>query len=169
MKITGYALREAIKQHQLRMDTLARSFNGSLKVFPGESKESPAALVESFLQEERAIAQLQVAQMRFNLAVFVQFQGGRISLAEAIKRIGGVARAEKMWRSAAGPKEDRFGYHNEDVRDVNQIRATSTVTPNEAVKNATSIAKQSGALRAAIAVANATEVEIEDLDSALIE
>jgi hypothetical protein len=46
MRVTGYMLREAIKQHELRRDTAASAFDGSLKVFPGETKEAPGLIVD---------------------------------------------------------------------------------------------------------------------------
>lgn len=170
MKITGYALRETIKQHELRRDTAAQSFDGSLKAFPKEDKPSPQSVVEQFLVAERAIAQLQVAQMRYNLAVTVQVAGESMTLAEAIKRVGGEGRSEKMWRSAAGPKKDRYGsYRDEDEIDPTKVRAVPTVTTAEAVKLATQAGKRAGAMRAAIATANATSIEIEGLFPALFE
>lgn len=170
MKITGYALREAIKQFELRRDTASRGFNGTLKAFPDEKKDKPQEVVNQYLAAEKAIAQLQVAQMRYNLAVTVEILGEKMTLAEAIKRVGGPARAEKMWRTAAGPVADRYGgYHNEDVRDPNQVRSTATVTPQEATKLASASAKQAGAYRAAIATGNAREIELENLDASLFE
>ncbi len=169
MKTTGYALREAIKQFELRRDTAARAFNGTLKAFPDDKKDKPTEVVAQFLTAEKAISRLQVAQMRYNLVVTVEVQGEKMTLAEAIKRIGGDARAEKMWRSAAGPAPERYGYNNDDVRDPNQVRATATITAGEATKLASGAAKRAGAFRAAIAVGNAREIELEDLDPALFE
>lgn len=171
MKITGYALREAIKQHELRRDTAAHGFNGSLKAFPGEVKDTPSKVIETFLSAETAIARLQVAQMQYNLIVTVTpTMGEKMSLAEAIKRVGGLGRVEKMWRSAAGPKKDRYGnYLDEDEIDPTRVRSKPTMTPTEAVKMATAAGKRAGALRAAIATSNATQVEIEGLDPELFE
>jgi len=177
MKVTGYMLREAIKQHELRRDTAASAFDGSLKKFPNEDKEAPGALVDKFLVAEKAIAKLQTAQMRYNLAVVVQvtglgpYDGDRtdLTLAEAIKTVGGCGRAEKMWRSAANPnKKDRYGY-NDDELDPTRVRAVATIKPSEAMAQATVAGKRAGNLRAAIATANAKEVEIEDLSPALFE
>lgn len=169
MKVTGYQLREAIKQHELRKDTAAGEFSGSLKKFPEEVKDEPVKVVERFLAAEGAIAQLQVAQMRYNLAVTVTYGSGTVTLAEAIKRVGGEGRVEKMWRTATNPKTDRYGYGDADSRDPTQIRAISTISTSEVVKLATVAGKRAGALRAAIATANAREVEIEDLTPALFE
>jgi hypothetical protein len=170
MKITGYQLREAIKQQELRRDTAARAFNGTLKAFPEEKKEKPQDVVGQFLQAEQAIARLQVAQMRYNLGVQIEVHSLKMTLAEAIKLIGGDARAEKMWRSAAGPAPDRYGYgQNDDVRDPNQVRAVATITASEATKLASGAAKRAGGLRAAIAVGNAREFELEGLEPTLFE
>lgn len=170
MKTTGYALREALKQHELLRDTASRAFDGSLKKFDDEEKETSQSVVEQFLIAERAIAKLQVAQMRFNLAVQVDVLGEKMSLGEAIKRVGGEGRAEKMWRSATGPKNDRYSYgSNADERDPSKIVAKPTITAGEATKLASAAAKRAGAFRAAIATGNAREVEIEDLDSTLFE
>ncbi len=178
MKTTGYALREAIKLQELRRDTAARAFNGSLKAFPQPAelaskvpvKETPQQVVAVFLKAEASIAKLQVAQARYNLLVTVTVEGVTLTLSEAIKSIGGVARAEKMWRTAAGPKPDRYAsYSNEDEIDPTKLRAIPTITPTEAVKLAAQVAKRAGALRAGIATGNTREVEIEDLDPALFE
>lgn len=168
MKTTGYALREAIKQHELRKDTAAGSFDGSLKKWPGEEKEHPTKVVETFLQAESAIARLQTAQAQYNLKVQVEYDGRRISLSEAIKLIGGIARSEKMWRAVAAPKKDRYGI-DRDERNADVVVAVATMTTSEAVKLAQAAAKRAGALRAAIATANAQEVEIENLDGSLFE
>ena len=171
MKTSGYALREAIKQHELRRDTAAKLFNTSLKTFPGEKKdETPQALVTRFLNAETAIALLQTAQAKYNLRVTfdVLSPSTRMTLSEAIKRIGGIARVEKMWRSAAGPGKESL-YADHDVRDPTQVRSTPTISINEIVKLATQAGKQAGQLRAAIATANAREVEIEDLEPSLFE
>lgn len=168
MKTTGYALREAIKQHELRKDTSAGAFDGSLKKWPGDEKEHPTKVVESFLMAEAAIARIQTAQARYNLMVMVEHDGRKVSLSEAIKLIGGIARAEKMWRSVATPKKDRYAM-DRDERQAGVVVAVATMTTTEAVKLAQTAAKRAGALRAAIATANAQEVEIENLDPSLFE
>lgn len=168
MKTNGYALREAIKQQTLRQETAFRAFSGSLKAFPGETKPHPNEIMETYVRAEKAVAKLQIAQMRYNLMVQVTVTGEQMALGEAIKRVGGVARAEKLWRSATGPKPDRYG-RDEDERDPSKIIAAPTVAVTEAVARASQMARQAGALREAIATGNAREVEIEDLDASLFE
>lgn len=169
MKTTGYDLRDALKQHELLRDTAAAAFNGSLKAFAGEKKESPEEIVAAFLKAEDAISRLQTAQMRYNLLVTVKVGDETMPLALAIKLVGGAARAEKMWKTAVGPKVERGYYGADDVRDPNQLRAEPTVESAQAMKLASAAAKRSSALRRAISGGNAIEVEIEDLDASLFE
>ena len=162
MKISGYGLREAIKQHELRRDTAAGSFNGALMKWPGETKDTPQEVVTAFLEGEAAIAQLQTAQMRYNLAVTIEHEGQTLTLAEGIKRLGGLARAEKMWRSVATPKAERYGSPM-DARERSEgvVTTVPTVSTSEAVRLAQKAAKVAGALRAQIATANAVLVELD--------
>lgn len=169
MKTTGWLLREAIKQNELRRDTAARSFNGTLKKFDDETKQDPEQVVTDFLKFEAAIASLQVAQAQYNLKVRVPFGGRTITLCEAVKLIGGFGRAEKMYRSATGDKPDRYSMRDDNVRDPNQERAKETLSPSKAASLASVQAKIAGRLRAAIATGNGTEVDIDNLDPALFE
>jgi hypothetical protein len=73
------------------------------------------------------------------------------------------------WRGVAVPKKDRYSYRDDDVREANQIRAKATVTTEEATGYARKAAKFASALREAIQVATATEIEIDSLDPALFE
>lgn len=162
MKITGYALREALKAHELTRDTAASMFDPSLKRWPDEEKQSPQSVVDAFLKAEAAIAALQTAQCRYNLAVTVEFEGRVITLAEAIKLVGGLARVEKMWRTIATPKKDRYGY-DQTTRDPNVVMTVMTVSVQEAATLAQASAKRAGSLRALIATANAQSVEDNDV------
>jgi len=169
MEVTGYTLRAAVHQHELRRDTALRAFTGSLRVFPGETKESPTDLMDQFSKAERAIARLQVAQMRYNLKVKVKVDGEEISLAEAIKLVGGLGRTEKMWKTATGPKEDRYSTRSEDQRDPSQVYSQPTISVTEAVRRTAAAGKKSGAMRQAIAIGNSQAVEVEDLETSLFE
>lgn len=168
MKTNGYGLREAIKLHKLRSDEAASSFDSTLKTFESDTKESPQVVVERYLAAEAAVSRLQTAQAEYNLIVKVTVDGVTITLSEAIKRTGGLGRAEKMWRSAASPKKDRYATF-EDTRDPTREHAKSTITAIEASALASKVAKTASRFRAAIATANTTEVDIIDLDPALFE
>ena len=172
-KVTGYQLREAIKRQTLLRDTAAAMFTDSLRKFPGEDKPVPDEMMASFYRADTAIAKLQVAQMRYNLIVkigtFAMMHADQksMTLAEAVKRLGGSGRCEKMWRGAATPTEKRFGY--DETRREDEVRAMPQLTLIEAAKRSSAAAKGVGQLRQAIAVANATEVEVEDLDEELLQ
>jgi hypothetical protein len=168
VKVTGYKIREAIKQWELRKDAASRVFDDSLKIYPGETKEHPVDAVKQYLAAEYAIAKLQEAQAMYNLQVKVPFDGELITLGFAVKALGGLARAEKMWRSATGSKKERYGY-SADERDPNKIYAQTQVSASDALKNATSAAKRASAMRAAIAQGNAEEHEIKTLTEDLFE
>jgi len=169
MKTDGYSLREAIKQWELRKEVAERAFSSSLYKFKDEKKETPKQVVDSYLQAEDAISKLQVAQMRYNLTVQVEVQGEKMSLAEAIKRSGSAGRIEKMWKTAT-PQERHHRYGEDHLtRTPGQERAEATIDAKAVLGLATQAGKRTGAFRAAISTANATKVEIEDLNSALFE
>lgn len=159
MRVTGYKLREAIKQHELRKDALERVLEGALKVFPGEEKPHPREVIGQIAEAERFIALLQTAQVRYNLAV--EAEGQPLSL--AIKMLGGLARTEKLWRKAAGEKKDRYGY-SADERDPTKQYAFNVVTPDESMRESLAAAKQTSELRASIASANAVELDVPGLE-----
>jgi hypothetical protein len=157
--ITGYKLREAIKQQQLRLDATERVLSDSYKAFPGEQKTHPAELIQQIEDIERRIARLQTAQVSYNLVSKVMFEGQTLSLAEAIKVLGGLSRVEKAWRKATGGKEERniYGRDNKDERDPAKQYAAWVVSPNEAIEKSLAAAKRTAELRGLIAVANARE------------
>jgi hypothetical protein len=163
MKITGYKLKEMIKRAEMVRDTVASLFSASLFKFEDETKDSPQKVVEKFQKADLALAQLQTIQARYNLTVEVDVLGEKMTLMEAVKRVGGAGRVEKMWRSASGEKRDRYSsYRDENMtRDKNEIRATATLNKSQALELAQEAAKVAGALRAAIAEGNSREVELD--------
>lgn len=168
MKIDGNMLRMALKQWDMRKDSATKAFTGSLHKFKDETKESPTDIVAELIKAELAIVDLQVAQMRYNLAVLVEVDGKEMSLAEAIKRIGFSGRVEKMWRTACEKKSNRYDYGENLVRDPTQDRAESVLQPKDALRLAMAASKVAGTIQAAIATGNATKVDI-DLSPALFE
>ena len=163
MRVTGYQLREAVKQQVLQRDRVARAFPGSLKAFKDEPpEESPQQLGSTLVSAENAIARLQTVQMRYNLSVRVTVGGETMPLAAAVKMLGGVQRAEKMWRAAATPKTERL--YGSDERTSDTVVKKPTISAKEAQEQVITMARQASALRQAIAVANATAIDIEDKD-----
>lgn len=168
MKMNGYQIREALRRWGLKRDTAASQFDASLKRFDDETdKASPVSVMNSFAFADTKLAVIQVAQDRYNLAVkvpvrFVDGVAREISLAEAVKLVGGAGRAEKMWRSAANPKKERYSYNSdEEVRKEGETRAKPVMTTAQYLAEAEKIARYASSLRAAIALGNGQEVDVE--------
>ena len=172
MKTTGYKLRHAIREAEHIKNIAAGQWDDSLHAFPGEdeTKAAPQVLMAKYVECENRLAALQLAQTRYNLAVTVTVQGQPMTLCEAVKRVGGAGRAEKMWRAASSAeKKDRYGYNRDLTRNSTEIRAVRTISIEAALLEAKRAARYASALREAIEVGNSTEVEIENLDSSLFE
>lgn len=172
MKITGYKLRHAIREAEHVKNLAASQWDDSLHAFPEEraTKASPTSLMAKYVDAENRLARLQLAQTRYNVAVQVDVLGQPMTLCEAVKRVGGAGRAEKMWRTAAGgEKKDRYGYNRDLTRSTTEVRAERTVSVEASLVEAKKAARYAAALREAIEVGNTTEVEIEDLEPSLFE
>jgi len=171
MKVNGYKLREALRRWQLRRETAASQFKTSLTAFPGEDKPSPIALADTMHRADVAIAQLQTAQTTYNLRAVVNFGVGPLPLLALVKSVGACLRLEKLWREAAVVKKDKHIYYSKDpeLRDADQIAAVRQVSFEQAAERAAAAAQKLGALREAIAVGNAQELDIEDLSGSLFE
>ena len=171
MKVTGIQLREAIKRWNLRKDTASTHFNESLWRFPDDESTlpKPQELAEQFAKAEVAVANLQTAQTRYNLAVTISVSGETMTLCDAVKRIGGAGRLEKMWRSAtkATGRDNWRGVAT--TRSKDEVQARRMVSIGDALELATAAGKKAGDLRDAIAVGNTNAIEIEGLDPALLE
>jgi len=107
MKITGYKLQHTLRELAHRRDTAAARFDKVLWKFEDQDKATPQQIMKAYRDAEVTIAKLQTAQGRYNLAITVNVLSETMTLAEAVKRVGGAGRMEKMWRSIAAPKKDR--------------------------------------------------------------
>lgn len=163
MIVTGYLLREAIKQWELRKDAASRVFDTTLTKFPGEEKPIPGDLIDQYFAAEIAIAKLQTAQSAYNLFVSFPFEENeKMTLCEAVKSLGGYSRVEKLWRTASGGgKKDRYYGNSDTERDPEKIYAIQVVTPMDGVEKASVAARRASALRAAIATACTQSVDIQ--------
>jgi hypothetical protein len=170
MEVTGYKLREALRRQTLRRETASSQFNDSLKKFPDEEKATPDDVIKKVRSAEEAIATLQVAQTRYNLAVRVEVPGsrGQRTLLECIKRIGGLGRIEKTWRSAATVKE-RGMFDHDETREPGVVRQQRQLSVDEASARTEQIDRELAVLREVIAVGNAHKVDMEDLDASLFD
>ncbi len=170
MKVTGIQIREAIKRWNLRRDASAGQFSESLWQFTeDENNTKPVDLMKAFQEAEAAIARLQVAQTRYNLAVRVEVQTWKMTLCEAVKQVGGAGRMQKMWRRAALDKGRESYSYRDMTRKTDEVRAQRQVSVKEALAEASRTAVLAGAFRNAIAIGNTSEVEIEALEDTLFE
>jgi len=168
MKITGYKFQHALREAEHEHEILGALFGESLMAFDGEEKD-PQKIMEQYAANEEKIVRLQVAQAQYNGTVTVVVLGHSVPLSYAVKAVGGAGRMEKMWRSAAkGPQKDRWE-RTSLTRNVDEIRALPTIDPSTATGMAKKAARYASALREAIQVGNATEIDIPELEPALFE
>lgn len=168
MKVNGGMFRDALRRQALRLEAASKQFEGSLHRFPDQpSSVTPESLVEDMQKAENAIARLQVAQARYNLGVTVKVgrgpEGKVMTLTEAVKRVGGAGRIEKLWRSASMETPDPYGRR---TRSSDQVSAVRTISIREAVELAVKATGYAESLRAAINRGNDTELDIEGLEPA---
>jgi hypothetical protein len=171
MEVTGYKLREAVRRQTLRRETASSQFTNSLRKFPDEEKPTPDQVIKRVRDAEEAIATLQVAQTQYNLAVRVDVPGkGRVPLLACIKRIGGLGRIEKTWRSAATAKERSSLFDDsERTREPGVVTQERQISFDEASARTEQIDRELAVLRELIAIGNAQTVNIEDLDAGLFD
>lgn len=168
MQVNGYKLREALRRWTLRRDTATGQFPQVLSAFPNEDKPDPKTVAANVLTAETAIAKLQTAQTIYNSRVMLRIHNEPVSLLGCIKRVGGLGRIEKMWRTAATVKADRYSYGAE-TRKADEMVAVRRVTYEAASDMAAQYSRVLAEAREAIATGNAQMVDIEDLDPALFE
>jgi len=159
MKITGHGLQQAIREKKALLEVLDTQLSESTKAFEGEDKEDPLFLSSRVLETERSLVKLQCAQDIYNEYVVGSCMGETVSLGFAIKHVGGIGRMEKFWRNTAAPKRERHVYR-ENERSKDTEYAKSKVTSEAALLEHTRYSKIASALRAFIAKANTTEVDV---------
>lgn len=166
MQVTGYTLQSKIRTLKTEVDSYATQFANGTAKFADEEKLGVKEAYQQFDKAERKLARLQTAQTIYNLRVKVNVLGERMTLCEAIKRVGGAGRAEAMWKGLVAPKKDRYSRDDSVVRDKDKEYASKTYTLPEAQAQARNAASYASALRAAIQEANATSIEIPDSELA---
>jgi hypothetical protein len=169
MKITGYKIQHKLKELEQLKEVAAQQFNDNIMQFESQSEKLDLRDVyANYTALEKRIARLQAAQCSYNQAVTVNVLGESMSLLEAVKLVGGAGRSEKMWKDVVkGNKSSRHHLYSEQSRSKDQEYAVRSVSVSEAVQFAQQATKVAGALREAIQVGNATEVEL-DLDQTLL-
>lgn len=163
MKITGYKLQHRLRDLQQEREVYVNQFNDGLYVFPDDRKPLPSESFEKFRVLENEIAGLQTLQSRYNLTVQVKVGENVVSLMEAIKRVGGAGRQEKMWRSYATNNPNKDRYYTRDTRSADDIVAQRAMPLENIMEEAKRAAEYASQLREAIQIGNATELCEKDL------
>lgn len=172
MLVTGYKIQQAIRRHMSSLEIANKQFVESVTYFPSQEKPDLTSLFASYAEHEAAIAELQAAQAVYNLRVMVKvtmLDGSekQMSLHEAVKRVGGAGRGEKMWRVAAkGGDKDRY-YGNKDERSKDNEYAVHAMSPSDCLQRANRAGRYASSLREAIQLGNAVELDI-DINPALL-
>lgn len=163
MKITGYRIRERLNALLIDHKIASDSFSGTLVYFDEDGQgETPDSVADRFAEAERQVAGLQALQARYNLSVAVEVQGQKMTLCEAIKRVGGAGRLEKMWRDGSSTLRGVDWRGTPTLkRSKDDVVAKRALTPEDCGKRAVKAARYAAALRAAVAQGNATELELE--------
>lgn len=170
MQITGYKLRESLRVWELRKTAAEQAFPASLLAFKGDENGKPKEILTEYDYCEAAIAHIETAQAYYNLQIKVKVGIKEITLCEAVKRVGGAGRAEKLWRVAVkgGKRDDNYSSYGNDRKNKDDEIAQRTISIKDAMEEATKAAKFAGELRSAIAEGNAKGIEIGFLNAEFI-
>jgi cell fate (sporulation/competence/biofilm development) regulator YlbF (YheA/YmcA/DUF963 family) len=163
MKVTGYQLREALRHWRSVQDGLAADLKGSLYYFDAKDKVDPLVVAKNYQAAEDAVARLEEAQQKYNLKVDVKISDVSQTLTYAIKALGMAGRYVAVWKAVATDKEgiSRWGDRYERVRNKDEVHAKRSITKSEATKMHIAANRHASELRQVIALANATELEID--------
>ncbi len=155
MKVNGYALRTAIRNRETERDGAIAALSQSLRGQEGPTPEELMAKIEAC---EKNIACLQAFQSRYNLEIKIPVGVDTITMAEAVKRIGGIERVSAHWRNL-----------------MNQCSSTAMAASiikfdtNAAIEKAKKAATEASTLRGRMSSANSTEIEIPELEESHME
>lgn len=161
LQVNGYKIQHALRELQHRREMVATQFSESTFIFSDDVEQTMGAeeAFKIFAECENNIAKLQVIQAQYNLQNIVTIQGMEMTLHEAVKRVGGAGRGEKMWRSASTSGRDRW-QRQELTRSKDDERAARAVSIPQCMENAKKAARYASALREAIQIANGKMLSI---------
>ena len=169
MKVTGYQIRELLKIKHIELETLNGMYSDSLFKYVDEEKESPFSIMKRVLELEIVISLLQTAQKYYNLNVTFNVKTkecdfGDISLEYAVKLLGGYTRYTKKFSDfSKGEKRDRYHVDEPQRKSKDDEYQISTMTKEQASKEAIKSQLILSALSTAISKGNATEMDIDFL------
>jgi conjugal transfer/entry exclusion protein len=158
MKINGYTLRTAIRNREMERDTAITNLPRLAMMNKATEIKDTMAKIENL---EKSIAKLQAFQTSYNLQVIVKAGSEQMSMAEAVKRIGGVERVSRQWRQVI---EQIGSAHTALASDEG-----ASSTAEDAMKAARAAANEASTLRGAINASNAVEIEIPELAEDMVQ
>jgi len=166
MKVTGYQLRQAIDSKQIDLEAARERFNRNLFQFSGEGGEDPLAIGLEICDLELDIVQLQAAQAEYNVSADICLGADKMTIAEAVKRVGVYERMRGLWKSAMSTTQGSRSYFDYDrsVRSRENEYAEKAISDNDAKGMAKDFQRDLSEIRAAIAKANTVEREMDRLD-----
>jgi len=152
MEMTGNKLYELLQIWTTKRDSLIVEFTDCLMSFDGEKKRDPFKINEELLEAEFNIVEIEIAQREFNQKAKTS-EG--LGIETAIKQLGILKRAVNRWKPAT--KSILPGGY---VREKDSVYAKPTVTPLAAQELVEDFTRRLLALKAQIADANSTRVEV---------
>jgi hypothetical protein len=163
MKVTGYQLREALRHWRSVLEGLAIDLKGSLYYFDAKEKIEPLTVAKEYMAAEDAVAKIEEAQQKYNLRVNLTIADEPHSLTYAIKALGMAGRYAAIWKSVATDKQTPRGWGDQydRVRNKDDVHAKRTINKETATKMRTAANKHASDIRQAIALANASILEID--------
>ncbi len=171
MKITGYKLMDRLEELKELARTVDTQFKPSLFKFETDKdKPDPRALMALYSDYENRITLIQEAQAEYNLRVFVEVMGERMTLHRVVRTGSVIGRLKNQWRAAAteGAPAYYSGYNSMLARDKEHEYAQRVVDVVECNALADAANKQALAYKQAVRAGNATEIELE-LDPGVFE
>lgn len=170
MKVTGYKFKQAIKELKDRVEVTRNNMSNSVKYFPSQDKPDVYKMFNDYKEAEIRLAMIQTYNQQYNLEVKVDVAGKKISLAQAVKMLGGASRCEKFWREAAksdsmsSPGGRRFSrYHQLEARDKEKEYPVRVVEESICLDEAAKESRYVSRLKEAIQTGQATQVNYPEL------
>ena len=163
MKVTGYQLREALRHWRSVLDGLANDLKGSLYYFEPKEKINPLVVAKDYVAAEDAVAKIEEAQQKYNLRVTMTIADEPRTLTYAIKALGMAGRYAAVWKSVATDKQNTRGWGDtyDRVRNKDDVHAKRSISKEAASKMRTAANKHASDIRQAIALANASTLDID--------
>jgi hypothetical protein len=177
MRITGYALREVLRNLSTQREIAATEFADALWSFDSNSDSSRTERLGLRCEKlDAQIAAIQELQARYNLSVKVSVPSLRddgaeiqVSLLLIVKALDGLGKRAKMWVSATKDTgRDRYDSYRTRMEE-GEIRAKKTMSQESLHRLAQRMQRLQSAYRSALARGNATEVNFEDVPPDLLE